>query len=415
MKAILVCPALRPAVAGLANRAPLASLPLLGGSPLDAQLSAFYQRGIREVEIIAADRPEEIRAHVGHGEAWGLNIVVTPAASEKAPCDGLLLDGKGGWCDGAFSDYAAWFRTIRAAFANGASRRLGMREQSPEVYVHTRAEVAPDAVLNPPCWIGENTRIGAGTSIGPGVYIEANCTVAEGASIVESWVGPGTYVGAFTNLQDSLAWGNWLCRWSTGATTTVADAFLLGEIPAPPKSKSRNLFPRIFAAVVALLTLIIPAIGALLSLVKKRPLFRRMESVGPDSGLISYYSLPGFRGLLSRWPRLISIFRGDFAWVGNPPISPADAGSLLTEFERLWYSVPPGLISLGDTYGKCEVVDAESCAHASFYAGCRSIRGDSRIIFALFRRAFDSSLARIGKVKPKTHENFPGRSHSPSH
>jgi hypothetical protein len=24
-------------------------------------------------------------------------------------------------------------------------------------------------------------------------------------------------------------------------------------------------------------------------------------------------------------------------------------------------------------------------------------------------------LARIGKVKPKTHENFPGRSHSPSH
>ena len=43
--------------------------------------------------------------------------------------------------------------------------------------------------------------------------------------------------------------------------------------------------------------------------------------------------------------------RGEFAWVGNRPLTRQQAAELRTDFERLWLAVPAGLVSLADAEG----------------------------------------------------------------
>lgn len=392
MKTKIICPALRPGVAGLARRAPLAILPIFGSSPIGAQLSALYASGIREVEILAADRPEFIRQHVGTGEAWGLRVSVTPVADECRKADSSPLDGTGMVCGGAFQSYRHWFEMVRARFSTASSERAGMRELSPGVCVHSRAEVAPDAKLVAPCWVGENARIGSECTIGPGAYIEDGCVIEKGANVEESWIGPGTHVGVFVDILDSLAWGRWLCKWTTGSTTVVQDAFLLGEIASPSANRKGRWLNRVAAFFAAVFTCFVPLLGVLLALMKRRPCWEKREAVLPDGSVVEYGELPGFSGLLRRWPRLLAIARGEFAWVGNPPLAPTEAGALLTQYERLWYSVRPGLVSLADVAGDPGARDEQAVAHASYFVASQTAQSKARILCKAVAKLFKSSL-----------------------
>ena len=411
MKTRLICPALRPAVAGLARRCPLATLPLLGGTPLDAQLSALYADGVREVEILVADRPEIIRAHVGSGEAWGLRINVTPMTKESRIPDTTILDDEGSECAAAFSSYRAWFETVRKVFPGAIARRAGMREIAPGVCVHSRADISPEATLTAPCWVGANTRVGPECLIGPGAYIEDNCCIEGGANIEDSWVGPGTYVGPFTDVLDSLAWGRWLCKWTTGATTDVHDSFLLGEIPVEARQRGRY-FARSLAAVAILLTLFVPVIGALLSAFRRRPVWVKRDAILPDGSVMKYGELPGYSGLLRRWPRLFLIATAEFAWVGNPPLTPNEAGALLSEHERLWYAFRPGLISLADVHGIPDSRDDAAVAHASYFVACHSFAGKLRVVRLVILRALGCPPATYLPEKSKTNEDILSGTHT---
>src|ERR1051326_6792427 len=82
MKCILICPAERPALTELAEIAPLATLPILGESLLEYWLEQQATFGAKEVRVLAADRPEQVRAHVGDGARWGLRVEVIPEIRE---------------------------------------------------------------------------------------------------------------------------------------------------------------------------------------------------------------------------------------------------------------------------------------------------------------------------------------------
>src|SRR5436309_13105777 len=82
MKAILICPSDRAAMAKLAEVAPLATLPMLGESLLEYWLEYLATLGAKEVRVLAADRPEQVRAHVGNGARWGLRVEVMPEPRE---------------------------------------------------------------------------------------------------------------------------------------------------------------------------------------------------------------------------------------------------------------------------------------------------------------------------------------------
>jgi len=51
---------------------------------------------------------------------------------------------------------------------------------------------------------------------------------------------PHTYVGAFTNLNQSIVWGNVLIRVDTGVVTLIEDPHLLADITPEAPAKKRG-------------------------------------------------------------------------------------------------------------------------------------------------------------------------------
>jgi len=65
MKALLICPADRPGVELLAESTPLVLVPLLGKTLLDYWLDHLSGQGVKQVCVLATDRPDQLRAWLG--------------------------------------------------------------------------------------------------------------------------------------------------------------------------------------------------------------------------------------------------------------------------------------------------------------------------------------------------------------
>src|SRR5215470_3632668 len=89
MKAILICPAERPAVAFLAQTAPLVNVTLLGESLLSYWMEWLAERQVNEALLLATDRPEQVRSLVGDGARWGMHIGVQAELHEPSPNDAI--------------------------------------------------------------------------------------------------------------------------------------------------------------------------------------------------------------------------------------------------------------------------------------------------------------------------------------
>ncbi len=260
MTGIFICPGERPAVAFLAHSCPLVNLRILGESVLGYWLEHAACLGWKEIKILTTDRPEQVRAMVGTGARWGLKLEVIPEMREPTVAQAIEQYGIRGGCAGLphnviladhlpglpqfrlFSSYAVWFQGALAWIPHVIKRqRLGLREVQPGVWVGLRTQIDPTAILKGPCWVGESVTIGAEAVIGPNAILEDRVVVERSAEVVHSAVGPETFVGELTKLENSIAWGSMLLNWQSGSCTTVPDAFLLsplnlGQAKRPPGS-----------------------------------------------------------------------------------------------------------------------------------------------------------------------------------
>jgi carbonic anhydrase/acetyltransferase-like protein (isoleucine patch superfamily) len=146
-----------------------------------------------------------------------------------APNDAILMDHLPSLPQfSLFTSYADWFAATRALVPLALTPdRIGVRELKPGVWVGWRAHVAADAKLIAPCWIGERTWIEAGAVIGPNAVLDREVFIARGAEVSQSAIGPQTFVGQFTEIRNSIAWGSTLINWETDSWLKVPDAFLL--------------------------------------------------------------------------------------------------------------------------------------------------------------------------------------------
>lgn len=395
MHATLICPDQRPDVSVLALSQPLPLVPILGRTLLDRCLEALAEQGVKSVTLKVADRPDRVREAVGNGERWGLLVTVESEASEpdvgpgQQPLTSLPPGAGSDW----FSSYAAWFHGLWGGAPAAAPRTPGAREHAPGVWVGRHCRIAPDVVFEAPVWIGDHVSVGAGVRLGPRVVVESGAMVDGGAEVAESVVGPGTYLGEGTELLRGLAWGHHLVNWSTGVSSVVPDPVLLGHVDARSgRPESGSWTGRLVAAAVGLLSgpLCLPAVVR--SLIRgQSPLVFR-EAVVPGGGpphaqTLRYAELRNAGPWLRRWPQLWNIVRGQFHWVGNPPLTRAEAASLQEEYEQLWLTVPTGLLSLADAMDCNDPIGDEARAHASGYAAQRSPRFDRMIIKSIFARA----------------------------
>jgi NDP-sugar pyrophosphorylase family protein len=248
MKALLICPAIRPAVPQLAEDAPLALAPILGECIVSHWLEHLAVLGARHVQVIAADRADQVRAALGDGARWGVKLEVIAAGLEltvaeaaaryrpagetgwlAAPHDLVLMNHLPGCADlPLFESYASWFAALLAWMPRALTpARVRVTEIRPGIWVGRRAHVSASAQLIAPCWIGDQVFVEPGAIVGPGAIVENRSVIENEARVAQSWVGPDTFVGPMTALASSLAWGSSLTNWRSDSSLQVPDPFLM--------------------------------------------------------------------------------------------------------------------------------------------------------------------------------------------
>lgn len=420
MKALLICPADRPAVAQLAEQTPLAATAILGRTAIEYWIEWLVAHGATHVTLLASDRPNTIRALLGDGRRWGIRLDVVPTAREFTveearakyrpreandwlhEADVTLIDhlpGQPEWP--LFDSYAGWFNAVRAWMPQAVTPgRIGVRQVQPGVWIGLRAEISATARLHAPCWIGDYARIGAHAEIGPGAVVDDRVVVDDGARVIESVVTPATYVGKYVCLERSIAQGALLTNWHTGSSVAVPDAFLLSRMSAKADARRRSSPLARGAAALAMIVAAPFAIGMiLLSILRGESPWQLRLGLQSQRGArrlshdtFAYYELTGASNWLRRWPQFWNVVRGDMTWFGNRPLRPTQALALATDFERLWLAAPVGLISLADAHGCREGISEESCAHSSYYA----VHAGLKLDWFIFSRA----LLRAAMVWP---------------
>lgn len=404
MNALLICPHDRPGVPLLAERQPLALLTACGRPLVEYWLEHLAILGVKQVTILASDRPQEVRRAVGQGKKWGLQVEVVPQSAELSPeearqkfqnghgstgtIDVVVIDRLPGQT-AAFDSYESWFRAVQQ-FSRCAKTptRIGLRELRPGVWVGMRTRIDRRAQLMAPCWIGDGAQISAEAVVGPHAIIENGCLVEASAQISDSVVAPGTFVGAFTEIRDSIAVGSLLINWRRCSHVNVPDPFLLGPVDVKPFAfDPLAALGRVTAALVMLATVPLPLYVCLKCAARGQPSLRQVNAVRLARGLsgsrlqkFSFYEFTNVNRWVRRWPQLWSIVCGDLCWVGNRPISASKASRLHNDFERLWLHAPTGLVSLADVRGWMDSFSDEARAHSCFYAVQRNWRLDMQIL-----------------------------------
>jgi hypothetical protein len=251
MKTILICPNQAHGLTVLADIRPIPALPILGEAFICHWMQYLSGEKFKEVRIVTSDPAEIITEQIGDGARWGLKVEVfhevcdlTPEEARKRykpayekdwapePLDVTEANHLPGLPEQKlFTSYLDWFGALPLwlPFIT-QSKRIGMREVTPGVWVGRRTKISRQAKLIGPCWIGDHVQIGKDAVIGPNSFLEDQVVVDVGANIENSWVGPETFLGALAELKDSLAWGSTLINWKTGSNTVVPDLFLLSSL-----------------------------------------------------------------------------------------------------------------------------------------------------------------------------------------
>ncbi len=312
----------------------------------------------------------------------------------SAQTAGLLLESHWAVLNGAFPDLL-----------------LTGREVEPGIWLSRNISLHPTARIAPPAYVGENCRIEMGAQIGPGAVVGRDCMIDRRASVANSLVFKGSYVGEELELQDAVVDRNRLYNARVGVAVTVADNFILGSL------EERDMKPVLQAllhrlAAVVLLVLFSPFLvgtAVLLKLFRAGPLLFRKEVVrlpaADDEHLWRTFSLFSFSPfepvaaparlcgplrhfLLGFLPALMNIARGDLNFVGVQPRSPLEIRAMPEDWRGLYLPTRAGIVTEAHViYGPSPTRDERYAAEA-FYAVSHNLGHDVKLLMSYLRRLF---------------------------
>jgi hypothetical protein len=226
--------------------------------------------------------------------------------------------------------------------------------------------------------------------------------VDELATLENSVVLPGTYVGRAVDVRNAIVWGSQLIRIDTGVTTEIADAFFLGELADPGfRRRAGNVVHSAVGLLLLLTSLPLWPLMVLASLVvdPRRP-FRTVRLIGnrsrarhglrlrdrvPFNAVEAAVRVPILRHL----PKLCAVVQGHLRVIGVRPRGAEAVATKGEEWERLGQEAPAGLVGPAELLASFDAPEEEIDLLESHYARTRRPLVDLRLamigILALFR------------------------------
>ena len=127
------------------------------------------------------------------------------------------------------------FHAASLAAARGELSGVGFpgREVCPGIYAGRLAKVEAAGVTEGALYAAEEARIGRGTGIRGTVVVGRGALVDRNATLEDSVIMPGSYVGSGVELKNAIVAGARLIRVDLGTTAEVTDDFLLASLDKP--------------------------------------------------------------------------------------------------------------------------------------------------------------------------------------
>ncbi len=322
------------------------------------------------------------------------------------------------WSDvGSFSEY----RAAQNAMLHGQVKTamLPGRPAAPSTWLGRNVVIQPNARITAPVLIGDNCQIEAEAEIGPNTVLGNNVIVAEGATVSNSVVLEGTYVGKLVNVQDAVVNRNCLVNVPSNTSVFVADNFLLGEVGEGVVLRGLGRALEWLAGLLAFLLSLPfwPLTFVLALFAGKGPLLHKELRATNNPRLLWESAKVGWRSVsmlrfradpatpLGRWlertglrnlPGLLSVLKGDLALVGTGPLLAEQVAELQDEWQHQRFRVPAGLTGLWYLNGTGQPGGSlpldEQLIMDSYYAVTHTWQEDVQIFFktpaAWLRRVF---------------------------
>ena len=313
-------------------------------------LDHAVNHGFTTVRVFAADRPAAVRQVLRQSELWPLTTEFTPIASPTdAPPTAIPAD----WLPDSTSPPPpanGWDLINRAAAMELAwLDRLANQPDFPLVSIGFSCRIHPEAVLNPPYFIGDEVLIGPGCEIGPYAVIGQGSVISGANQITHSHIAPHSFVGPVTALDHCLLEGGTLYHLIHLTKLDQLEPHLLATLEAPPD--------------------FVPLKDRLRALI----LYWRLRNRHNLSNTFTTFdgrTLPGdpSAGLANRSAWLPLVWQGKLQLFGVLPRSTEQFDALTPDWQHLLRHSPAGVFSYADTQGCHSAADPDEPIHAVYQA-----------------------------------------------
>lgn len=254
----------------------------------------------------------------------------------------------------------------RVLSRNGGSLIVMGKELREGVWVGSGSKIHPSCTIVAPVYIGSQVNLGEATVIGPRCEIGDGCIIDAGSTVIESSVLSGSYVGRNLEVRSCVVNQNTIFNVVLDSAYVASDTMLASSVEQEEDSPDRikiSLASRGVALLLALLSL--PLLVLLL-------LYNRLVSHRTPSKL-NVIALPQApkeklrtrtytvlrlrsekKGSLwwhARWvllPGLWQIVLGRARFCGVPYRRPEDFAKLSKEWQSIYLSSQPGVITEAD-------------------------------------------------------------------
>jgi lipopolysaccharide/colanic/teichoic acid biosynthesis glycosyltransferase len=244
--------------------------------------------------------------------------------------------------------------------------------------------------------LGQNCHIGRGVELGPNAVIGNNVFVDQDATISQSTVLDGTYVGRLVNLQNRIVSGDLAIDIHSSDYVVIEDDFILSDYEESVHLGMRRVFDAAAALVFLILLSPLLLVLAMMAWLTTGSSLRQVEHASPGSKGTKFtlWHFNTGRDHLDNWfgrwmeawelnrlPELWNVVTGELRLVGLKPLLPnevfeanRDAWDLVQEdyvpgFTGLWY------VETGIDADLLEILVTDA-----YYMATRSIKSDLKVI-----------------------------------